>query len=93
MAFRIAWRHWGSRTAIGTGRTWIFAPYNVKGKRRRGGYYAKPVRIELRASNLGHCKGSGEVAYRTLRGRVPTRPGGRLGGWGNWSFTGTICHS
>jgi hypothetical protein len=85
MAWRIAWTHWGSSTAMGYGLTWVPTP--------RGGYYRTPGRIELRASGIGHCTASGPLAYRRLDVRVPSHPGGPLGHWGNWSFTGTICHS
>ena len=85
MAWRISWKRWGTYTAIGDGLTWLPAP--------QGGYYRTPGRIELRASRLGHCTPSGPLAYRTLEVRVPSHPGGPLGRWGNWSFTGTICHS
>ena len=83
--WEISWKHWGAAATLGYGLTWIPTP--------NGGYYGTPVHIELRASSFGRCTPSGPVAYRKLEVRGPSRPGGRLGSWGNWSFTGTICHS
>jgi hypothetical protein len=93
LAWHLAWKHWGSPTAIGYGLTWILAGYNVKGKRRSGCCYTRPAKIELRATDVGRCTRFGPVAYRKLYARVPSHPGGRLGPWGSWSFTGTICRS
>jgi hypothetical protein len=44
---RIRWRHWGAATATGSGRAPTYKP--------GGGYYAKRVRVQLRATRLGRC--------------------------------------
>jgi hypothetical protein len=81
---RIRWRGWGHAVARGTGRTPIYRP--------EGGYYRELGRIELRASGRGHCPGAaGQRAYKRLRARVVSRPGGKLGKWFSWSGTATIC--
>jgi Protein of unknown function (DUF4232) len=79
----ITWRHWGSRTTTGTGRGVIFKP--------RGGYYPGTVKVDLRASGLGHCTAHGPLAYRRLDVRYPSRPGGKLGKWSPWSGRGSLC--
>jgi hypothetical protein len=79
----IHWRNWGDPTAIGFGLNPIFKP--------GGGYYRKPARIELRATDIGRC--SGRRAYRMLEARVPKKPGGPLGPWFAWSGASTICKS
>jgi hypothetical protein len=79
----IAWSHWGSRTAIGTGKTAIFKP--------GGGYYPRLVRSQLRASRLGHCAAHGPLAYTRLEAREPSHPGGPLGKWFLWSGQKSIC--
>jgi hypothetical protein len=81
----IAWKHWGSATATGTGKTSIFKP--------QGGYYPELVRAQLRASKLGHCTAHGPLAYTRLQAREPSRPGGRLGKWFLWSGEKSICVS
>jgi hypothetical protein len=81
----IHWKHWGSKTSLATGRTYIFKPH--------GGYYSHSVRARLKATGRGRCSGSHKRAYRKLYVRVPKKPGGKLGSWRNWSFTKTICHS
>jgi hypothetical protein len=74
----IRWRHWGAATATGVGRQPIYRP--------GGGYYAKPVRAELRASRLGRCPGSSRRAYTRLITREQTRPGGPLDDWSPWAL-------
>jgi hypothetical protein len=81
----IRWQHWGQKSAIGWGFTSIFKP--------AGGYYPRLVRAELRATDIGRCTAGGQLAYRRLSARVPSRPGGPLGAWFRWSGTGNICHS
>jgi hypothetical protein len=79
----IKWRNWGDPTAIGHGLNPIFKPH--------GGYYRKPARIELRATEIGRC--SGHRAYRKLEVRIPKKPGGKLGPWFSWSGADNICES
>jgi hypothetical protein len=78
---KIKWSGWGNPTAIGYGLNPIFKP--------QGGYYRKPARIELRATDLGNC--GGRRAYTKLEARVPKHPGGKLGKWFSWSGAKTIC--
>lgn len=77
----VHWRSWGGAEAIGFGRNPIFKPH--------GGYYARPVRIKLRASAIGTC--GGRRAYTRLSFREPKRPGGPLGPWLPWSGASSIC--
>jgi hypothetical protein len=77
----VRWTSWGGATASGAGRNPIFKPH--------GGYYRKPVAIELKASGLGRC--AGKSAYTRLSVREPRRPGGPLGPWRSWSGAASIC--
>ena len=81
----VRWQHWGAPRSHGKGKTFIFKP--------QGGYYAHPVRIKLRAQDLGQCPGgNGRPAYTKLYVREPSKPGGKLGKWHTWSGQKTICH-
>jgi hypothetical protein len=71
---RIRWYSWGSPHARGVGRGPAF---NYLG----GSAYRQPVRVELRADELGRCAPSGPRAYRNLRLRMPRRPGAPMGQW------------
>lgn len=84
MITSINWTGWGSPTATGYGKSWIFKP--------GGGYYANAVKVELRASALGHCTAGGPLAYEHLAVSEPSRPGGPLGKWFTWSGAKTLCH-
>ena len=84
MVTAITWTGWGSPTAIGYGKSFIFKP--------AGGYYPGAVKVELRASVLGHCTAAGPRAYEHLAVREPSRPGGPLGKWSWWSGAKTLCH-
>jgi hypothetical protein len=77
----IKWSGWGNPSAIGYGLNPIFKPH--------GGYFRKPARAELRATDLGMC--GKQVAYRKLEIRIPKHPGGKLGKWFSWSGAKTIC--
>jgi hypothetical protein len=77
----VRWSSWGGSMAVGSGRNPIFKPH--------GGYYRKPVAIELKASGLGRC--DGQAAYTRLSVREPKRPGGQLGPWRPWSGASSIC--
>ena len=79
----IRWRSWGGPTAIGHGSSSIFKP--------NGGYFPRPVGIELRAQDLGRC--GGKLVYRQLEIRVPKKPGGPLGTWFLWSGAKSLCVS
>ena len=75
---RIRWRHWGAATATGSGR----APTCKPG----GGYYAKRVRVQLRATRLARCPGGHRRAYTRLIVREQTKPGGPFGDWFAWTL-------
>jgi hypothetical protein len=77
----IRWTSWGSSTAIGYGLNWIFKP--------GGGYYSRPVIVELRAQGLGHCES--RPAYTQLAIRGPSKPEGQLGAWHLWSEAKSLC--
>jgi hypothetical protein len=79
----IHWSSWGGAVAHGAGQNAIFAPH--------GGYYGKPVTIQLAASDLGRCTAHGPLAYRKLMAREPSRPGGPVGHWFVWGGSPTIC--
>jgi hypothetical protein len=80
----ITWSSWGGATARGIGRNSIFKP--------TGGYYRQPVRIQLRATDLGPCGPSGQPGYHHLYTREPSRPGGRYGKWRIWtSYHRDLC--
>jgi DNA-binding beta-propeller fold protein YncE len=84
IVYGIRWQHWGQTTAIGWG--FSFPP------RPAGNYYG-PARTELRATDISRCSEGGPLAYRRLYFRAPSRPGGPLRPWSNWSVTGNICYS
>jgi hypothetical protein len=81
----ITWTGWGTAQSYGYGKSSIFMP--------NGGYYPGLVRVELRASNLGHCTTGGPLAYERLAAREPSHPGGPLGAWFAWAGSKTICRS
>jgi hypothetical protein len=82
-AIDIRWSHWGGRQAIGYGLAFLSSP--------GGGYYPRRGTIELRASNIGRCTPGGPLAYRSLQGREPNKPGGPLGQWFAWTDYRSIC--
>jgi hypothetical protein len=75
---RIRWRHWGAATATGSGRAPTYKP--------GGGYYAKRVRVQLRATRLARCPGGHRRAYTRLIVREQTKPGGPFGDWFAWTL-------
>lgn len=77
----IHWTSWGSSTAIGYGLNSIFKP--------GGGYYSRPVIVELRAQELGHC--GSRPAYTQLAIRGPSKPEGQFGSWHLWSEAKSLC--
>ena len=72
--YDIAWARWGAKTATGEGRVATFKP--------KGGYYRTPVRVELRATDLGAALPIGPLAYRRSNERAQSKPGGPIGPWG-----------
>jgi hypothetical protein len=79
----IVWTEWGSPVATGVGQGPIYKP--------QGGYYAARARVLLRASDIGTCASSPDLAYRLLEVRVPPWPGGPPGPWFKWSGTANLC--
>jgi hypothetical protein len=71
---RIRWHGWGTPHARGVGRGPAF---NLLG----GSAYSRQVRVELQADGLGHCAAADSRAYRSLRLRMPPRPGAPMGQW------------
>ena len=86
MVSKIRWSNWGSKTAFGRGQGAAFKP--------GGGYYAKPIQVQLKASKIGHTKNG--RAYKHLTARFQKRPGGPWTKWSGWlslrdvGFTGRI---
>jgi hypothetical protein len=78
---KINWRSWGGPIAIAFGRNPIFKP--------SGGYYGHLAKIELKAEDIGPCKG--HRAYRVLWARFPPHPGGKLGEWQLWAGASSLC--
>lgn len=79
----VRWRHWGRAVAIGHGLGSQFKP--------GGGYYARPVKVRLRAKRLGYCGNSNWPAYTRLVASMQVKPGGRFSDWFRWSGASTIC--
>jgi hypothetical protein len=73
----IAWEGWGDATSLGRGKSWQY--------RRGGGYFRRPVGVQLRATRLGECA-AGVPAYTRLLVRKRKRPGGAWEDWYPWSL-------
>ena len=73
MIFAIRWSSWGGAVAVGRGANPTFKP--------GGGYYRRPVTVELRAFDVRRCTPNGPLAYSRLSARSQLRPGGALGPW------------
>jgi sugar lactone lactonase YvrE len=73
----IRWSSWGGEVAVGRGRNPAYRPH--------GGYYRRPVVIELKASAIKRCHSGGRLVYTRLTGREQVRPGGRMGKWFTWA--------
>jgi hypothetical protein len=81
---QISWHHWGSHKAFGRGLGNQFKP--------GGGYYAKPVKVQLRATGLGRCTSNGPHAYTKLHVRLQKKPGSsRWTSWFRWAGMKRIC--
>jgi hypothetical protein len=79
----IRWQRWGRATAIGWGMTYILKP--------TGGLYSQQVQVEIRASKIAWDPPDRARAYMRLDAREPSAPGGRLGGWFQWSAPREMC--
>jgi virginiamycin B lyase len=74
---QIHWSSWGGNVAVGRGLNPTYTPH--------GGYYRKPVVIELRASNVKRCKVGGRPVYTRFTAREQVRPSGPIGKWFAWA--------
>lgn len=74
---QIHWSNWGGKAAVGRGLNPTYTP--------RGGYYRRPVAIELRASALRRCTPGGRRVYTRFTRREQVKPGGRMGTWFTWA--------
>ena len=81
--WKIRWSSWGGKVVTGRGLNWVLRP--------TGGYYAKPVPIDLRAYRLGRCSPGQPLAYLHLDVREPSRPGGTVGRWFAWGGAHLLC--
>jgi len=81
----VYWTHWRYPRAYAKGKAYAAKP--------GGGYYARSVRIILRAGDLGRCDGA--LAYRRLHYRMAPKPGAPLQvHWHAWGGgLGNICRS
>jgi hypothetical protein len=78
----IVWTSWGGQEATGRGTNPIYRP--------EGGYYDRPVAIELRATSISTCSSGGRRVYTHLLAREPDKPGGPMGPWRDWSGS-SLC--
>lgn len=83
LARQIRWRGWGRKVAKGVGRASQYKP--------GGGYYARSVKVRLRAKRIGRCFRGGPRAYTVLVAQMQVRPGGKFGRWFLWAGDRTIC--
>jgi sugar lactone lactonase YvrE len=67
---QIHWSSWGGTVAIGRGLHPEYTPH--------GGYYPKPLVMELRASAIRRCKPSGRFVYSRFSVREQVKPGGPM---------------
>ncbi len=72
----IHWTSWGGEVALGRGLHPDFSP--------KGGYFPKPLVMELRASDVRRCTPGGRLVYTRFTVREQVRPGGQLGKWSAW---------
>jgi hypothetical protein len=75
--FQIHWATWGGKVALGRGLNRTYTPH--------GGYYRRPVVVELRASAIRHCKPMGRLVYTRFTAREQVRPDGPMGKWFAWA--------
>ena len=79
----IRWSGWERLTAHGVGLHPTYKP--------TGGYYLPGLKIQLRATDRGHCYRGGPRVSKKLYARWAARPGGPLGNWSSWSGRSTLC--
>lgn len=74
---QIHWTSWGEKTATGQGLHPEYTPH--------GGYYPKPLVMELRASDVRRCTPGGRLVYTRFTVREQVQPGGPMGKWFAWA--------
>ena len=80
----IHWSNWGGKVTKARG---LGAGYKPS-----GGYYAKPIKIRLRADRIRRCRPHGPLAYTRLLVKAEKKPGtGDFTRWLRWSGAKTIC--
>lgn len=73
----IHWTSWGGKVAYGQGLHPEYTP--------QGGYYPKPLVMEVRASGIRRCKPGGRLVYSLFAVREQVKPGGPMAKkWGLW---------
>ncbi len=82
----INWKYWGAPISYGQG--WGEVSAELSGARLTRWV----ARIELRASDLGHCKPDGHLAYTRLYLKQPSAPGRNFGPWTRWAGSGQACY-
>lgn len=73
----IHWTSWGGALAVGRGLNPTYTPH--------GGYYGRPVVIQLHASVVRSCTPHGRRVYTRFVAREQVRPGGPFGKWFAWA--------
>lgn len=74
----IHWTSWGGPVATGRGLHPEYAP--------KGGYYPKPLVMEVRASDVRRCTPGGRPVYTRFTVREQVKPGGRMAKkWFAWA--------
>jgi hypothetical protein len=74
---KIHWTTWGGKVAVGRGLHPAYTP--------RGGYYPKPLTMEVRASEIRRCTPGGRLVYTRFTVREQVRPDGPMGKWSAWA--------
>ena len=74
---QIHWTTWGGKLAVGQGLHPEYTPH--------GGYYPKPLTMEVRASEIRRCQPGGRLVYTRFTVREQVRPGGPMGKWSAWA--------
>lgn len=74
---QISWTSWGGKVAVGRGLHPEYTPH--------GGYYPKPLVMELHASDIRRCKSGGRLVYTRFTVREQVKPNGPMGKWSAWA--------
>lgn len=80
----LRWTNWGKQVTKARG---LGAGYKPS-----GGYYAKPIKVRLRADRIRRCRPRGPLAYTRLLVKIEEKPGsGDFTDWFRWAGAKTIC--